>query len=269
VPERDKPTNKYTDKPTDQPMGKPTDKAIDEAGAGASAKTADATSDEPFLKRWSRLKSDDEAGELAGAEAAGGGEVETALAESESEVAAIDPADLPDIESLDKDSDYSVFMQEGVPDALRSLALRKLFMSNPIFSVLDGLNDYDEDYSMLGIVAQKVATAYKPGRGFLEDSDLVQIDQPESGGDADDDDVGDGDIEDGDLDDGDAVARTADAGPDGSVPEPELLAANDTGGNPTVIPLSEDTGNLEPARSKVTETASSVRKPDKDGKTDA
>jgi Protein of unknown function (DUF3306) len=125
---------------------------------------------EPFLKRWSRLKQGEE-----GAEVAGGGDGEKALVASEGEAPEIDPADLPDIESLDKDSDYTPFMQEGVPEALRTLALRQLFFSDPALAVLDGLNDYDEDFSMLGIVAQKVRTAYKAGRGFLEDDDLVDI----------------------------------------------------------------------------------------------
>jgi len=259
------------------------DKPIDKPTAEASAQTAEATTDEPFLKRWSRLKSDDGVGEIEGGAAGDSGEVETALAETEAGVAAIDPADLPDVESLDKDSDYSVFMQEGVPDALRSLALRKLFMSNPIFSVLDGLNDYDEDYSKIGIVAQKVATAYKPGRGFLEDSDLVKIDEPvDVAGDADagevddDDDVGDGDIEDDDTDDGDiedgaAAARTADADPGSSAPEPELLAANDAGDagdEPIVTTISQDRRDLEPAKPKAAGSASSVRKPGEDDKTD-
>lgn len=139
-------------------------------------------SDEPFLKRWSRLKTGEDAGEP---EAAGDG------AEADGEAPAIDPADLPDIDSLDKDSDYTPFMQEGVPDELRQLALRKLFASNPVFSVLDGLNDYDDDYSTLGIVDQTVRTAYKAGRGFIEDEDLVQIDGEDETEDVEDLDEGD------------------------------------------------------------------------------
>jgi len=145
-----------------------------QTGKPAPTATHEAASDEPFLKRWSRLKREDEAGVAEAAEAGEG-----VLVSAEGEAPAIDSADLPDIESLDKDSDYTVFMQEGVPDELRSLALRKLFASNPVFSVLDGLNEYDDDYSKLGIVAQTVKTAYKVGRGFLEEDDLVKIDGEE------------------------------------------------------------------------------------------
>ncbi|MEE9194622.1 MAG: DUF3306 domain-containing protein, partial [Alphaproteobacteria bacterium] len=51
--------------------------------------------------------------------------------------------------TLDKDSDYSVFMKEGVPEQLKKLALRKLWRSDPVFAVLDGLNDYDEDFRII------------------------------------------------------------------------------------------------------------------------
>jgi hypothetical protein len=54
--------------------------------------------------------------------------------------------ELPPIESLGEDSDYSAFMAADVPADLQRNALRKLFQS-PKFNVRDGLNDYDLDYS--------------------------------------------------------------------------------------------------------------------------
>ncbi len=54
--------------------------------------------------------------------------------------------ELPDIESLGEDSDYSAFMAPGVDDSLRRKALRKLF-SSPKFNVCDGLDDYCEDFT--------------------------------------------------------------------------------------------------------------------------
>ena len=53
--------------------------------------------------------------------------------------------DMPDIESLDENSDYSGFLSPGVSDELRRLALRKLFRSQ-VFNVRDGLDDYDDDF---------------------------------------------------------------------------------------------------------------------------
>ena len=55
-------------------------------------------------------------------------------------------ADMPDIETLNEDSDFSGFMSEGVSDELRNLALRKLFKA-PVFNIRDGLDEYDEDYT--------------------------------------------------------------------------------------------------------------------------
>ena len=59
----------------------------------------------------------------------------------------IRPEDLPDIESLDEHSDFTVFLKKGVPEALRRQALQRLWRSNPVFANLDGLAEYDEDYS--------------------------------------------------------------------------------------------------------------------------
>ena len=87
------------------------------------------------------------------------------------------PEDLPDVDALNKDSDFSLFMREGTPEHLKKIALRKLFNSDPAFSVLDGLNDYDEDYSMVGMVTEAVSTRYKPGRGMVNSEDEKNADE--------------------------------------------------------------------------------------------
>jgi len=69
-------------------------------------------------------------------------------APGEEEVEEIREEDLPDIDGLTYDSDFTVFMQKGVPEALRQRALAKLWASNPILAVVDGLNDYDLDYTI-------------------------------------------------------------------------------------------------------------------------
>ncbi len=65
------------------------------------------------------------------------------------ETAIAEEMNLPEIESLEKESDYTVFLKDGVPEKLRRLALRKLWSSNPLFGFRDGLNDYDEDFTVL------------------------------------------------------------------------------------------------------------------------
>ncbi len=127
-----------------------------------------ARTDEPFLGRWSRLKGERRQGEpeappVEDDEPAPAG---TQPEPGDEEAAALD---LPDIETLDKDSDYSVFMKEGVPEALKKLALRKLWRSDPVFAVLDGLNDYDEDFRIIPeAIMSKIA---KGGDETPEDPD--------------------------------------------------------------------------------------------------
>jgi hypothetical protein len=55
-------------------------------------------------------------------------------------------ADMPPLASLTEDADYRGFLSSGVSEALRRVALRKLFHS-PTFNVTDGLDDYAEDFT--------------------------------------------------------------------------------------------------------------------------
>ena len=79
----------------------------------------------------------------------------------------IDPAQLPDIDSLDDESDFAVFMKQGVPEALRRRALRKLWRLNPVFGHLDGLNDYDLDYTNAATVVANLKSIYQVGKGMV------------------------------------------------------------------------------------------------------
>ena len=104
------------------------------------------TADEPFLSRWSRRKKDERTHARTPAD-----EVDEAAdaLESREQPAEIAPEDLPDIDTLHKDSDFTVFMREGVPEALKRRALRKLWTTDPVLANVDGLNDYDGDYATL------------------------------------------------------------------------------------------------------------------------
>ncbi len=57
-----------------------------------------------------------------------------------------EPIELPSLDSLDENSDYSAFMAEGVDEKIKKLALRKLFKS-AVFNIRDGLDDYDDDFT--------------------------------------------------------------------------------------------------------------------------
>jgi len=126
----------------------------------------DPPDDEGFLGRWSRRKA--EAREPSEEPAAG------EAPDTEAESASIDPADLPDLDSLDADSDFSVFMRKGVPAPLRTLALRKLWRLNPTLANLDGLVDYGEDLTGSFKVVAKLKSAYEVGKGFLRDEKAAE-----------------------------------------------------------------------------------------------
>ena len=108
----------------------------------------EAADDEPFLGRWSRLKA--QAREREARTAAPADEPATAPspAPPADAVPAAEPppVELPDIDQLGEDSDYSAFLAEGVDAELRKRALRKLFHS-PKFNVFDGLDTYRDDFT--------------------------------------------------------------------------------------------------------------------------
>jgi len=76
-----------------------------------------------------------------------------------------------DFDKLDKSSDYTRFIKANVPAAIQKKALRKLWASDSVFEVLDGMNDYDEDFTGDGLAGKLFKTAHKVGRGFITDED--------------------------------------------------------------------------------------------------
>ncbi|UUP15698.1 hypothetical protein NTH_00136 [Nitratireductor thuwali] len=135
--------------------------------------------DKGFLSRWSRRKrevsrqdadedsSPDEAGEEPSAEAI-----------DEEMEANRQAAEAIDIDSLEKGDDFSLFLKRGVPTALRTKALRRLWQSNPLLANLDGLNDYDTDFN--DPAHNTYSSLWQAGRGFLSKSEQQR--QRDSGG---------------------------------------------------------------------------------------
>ncbi len=88
--------------------------------------------------------------------------------DNEVEQPVLTDADMPPVEDLSEDSDYSGFLSPGVSEELRAMALRKLFRSAK-FNVCDGLDDYDDDFRALTLLKDVLvadATANK-----LKDTD--------------------------------------------------------------------------------------------------
>jgi hypothetical protein len=137
--------------------------------------------DRDFLSRWSQRKADARDGRLDEDT-----DVEIAALEPEEEVGTGSPAPqvgaedgdpeelaVPeelrgiDIDSLGYDADFTVFMKAGVPEALRRKALRRLWRTNPVLACLDGLNDYEEDFTDAAVAVKGLESAYRIGKGYL------------------------------------------------------------------------------------------------------
>lgn len=104
-------------------MSDPERRPVDPGAPGAAP-----ADDESFLRRWSRRKH--EAQQAQAPEP-----VELSAAEPEPPPApakVLTDADMPPLESLDENSDYSPFMSPGVSEELRRKALRRLFLSPAI-----------------------------------------------------------------------------------------------------------------------------------------
>ncbi|MCB2102463.1 MAG: DUF3306 domain-containing protein [Rhodobacterales bacterium] len=90
-------------------------------------------------------------------------------------------ADLPDVETLDAASDYTPFLNDKVPAHLARAALRKLWRSDPVLANLDGLNDYDEDFSVVQTISAALDTSYRVGRGQVGPEPEPEDGEPDGG----------------------------------------------------------------------------------------
>ena len=103
-----------------------------------------------------------------------------AVAESEVSAPEVDIESLPNIETLTYESDFSMFLREGVPERLKQAALRKLWLSNPVFANLDGLNDYDPQTMKFleEAVAEPIAEVGRALRDKIMDAKRAREERP-------------------------------------------------------------------------------------------
>ncbi len=142
---------------------------------------------ESRLQRWSRKKR----GAAEPAEPAAPAAVEPEVSAEERELAineslpeqeVLAKYGLPDPDAIELGTDITGFMRKEIPELLRRRALRRLWRSNPVLAVLDGLNDYDGDFTGTTTGVNGVQTLYKVGQGFIDKARKVseQIEaQPE------------------------------------------------------------------------------------------
>ena len=177
---------------------------------------------ESRLSRWSRLKRRQTAAASAdsprrggampvasdGPEEGAGNSQDHAARSADLPPADLPPADLPSVESLTGESDFTAFLADGVPEELKRAALRKLWLSHPAFAIIDGLDDYDEDFR---IVDKMLATA--------DELRKVGKDMEGAGEKADTAEPGEGEDEDEAGEEETAAAEGDDEAP-GATPEP-------------------------------------------------
>jgi Protein of unknown function (DUF3306) len=90
---------------------------------------------------------------------------------------------LPPVEELTFQSDFTVFMANNVPDAIKRAALRKLWVSDPVLANLDGLNDYCEDLNIVDTPITLAQTSYRVGNGYFDEigDKLATLDEASAG----------------------------------------------------------------------------------------
>ena len=115
------------------------DQSVTESGDG-----------EPFLNRWARRKSvartGDDADTAADESPVEGQEItDAAVAGEDSQAPELTDEDMPILDSIDENTDMSGFFSPKVTRAVKKAALRKFFHS-PVFNIVDGLDDYDDDF---------------------------------------------------------------------------------------------------------------------------
>ena len=120
---------------------------------------------EAFLSRWSRLKQ----------------EQEKAAEQPEAPAQEQEPPELPPVESLTSESDFRDFMHPKVGDALRRVALKKLF-SDPHFNVEDPFEAYSGDWTGGEPIPPEMLATLKHARSVLfreEDEEKARLAEQE------------------------------------------------------------------------------------------
>jgi len=124
--------------------------------------------DDGVLSRWSKRKRA-VVEEAEATESSPESETEISEERQAELLANREAAESIDLDTIDGDSDLSLFMKDGVPEALKRKALSVLWRSNPVFANLDGLNDYDENFADPDLIMKSFTSAYQVGRGYLKE----------------------------------------------------------------------------------------------------
>jgi hypothetical protein len=150
-----------------------------------------AESDDGFLSRWSKRKTQVQHGVPVAPEAP----VEVPVAAPLAPVARAAPVDaaapppeqatpsptLDDVAALTKDSDFKRFVAPDVDPGVKNAAMKKLFASDPQFNVMDGLDVYIDDYNKFEPVPESIVRQLFNARALgLLDDELEEQPKPDA-----------------------------------------------------------------------------------------
>ena len=107
---------------------------------------------ETFAGRWSRLKQEERAAE----------------AKAVPEKAETPPPSLPPVDKLTPESDFKGFMHPKVGDAVRRVALKKLF-SDPHFNTPDPFEPFSGDWTVAETIPEEMLKTLHQARTHLFD----------------------------------------------------------------------------------------------------
>ena len=125
--------------------------------------------DEGFLRRWARRKTEVRAGTAPPPEPlAPVADLPVPVVDAP----AVAPADAPlptmdDVARLTADSDFSAFVARGVDAAVRRTALKKLF-ADPHFNTMDCLDVYIDDYTKPSPVSEAMLASLEHAKNALQ-----------------------------------------------------------------------------------------------------
>src|SRR5947208_1646967 len=75
--------------------------------------------------------------------------------------------ELPPVESLTFDSDFTAFLQPGVDDKVKRAALKQLFR-DPRFNIMDGLDTYIDDYTKADPIPEELVRKLAHARAIFD-----------------------------------------------------------------------------------------------------
>jgi len=197
-----------------------------------------------FLSRWSRRKAlqQEETDQLTISEGAGQ-EDELPVVSEEEEAPALTDDDMPPLETLGEDDSYSGFLSPEVSEKLRKVALRQLFHGAG-FNIRDGLDDYDEDFTIFKPLGDIITADMRHREEMLERKAKEALARKNE-----------------DSDDSITAIAEKDEADEGPPSDEEAFDANATDSDLVEHPSDADSGRTQPGVSETDEKVALVDQP--------